>query len=116
MVKLTVLYNLPPGADEGRFLAWRLGDGQAANAASPGVIRTDFYRAVTTPLGEPRYRFVTEAVFATMADLEAAFFTPEAQAQLRDDLARIDEPVFLISEELASHEAPAAEARPGQGG
>lgn len=102
MVKLTVLYNLPPGADEERFLAWRLGEHQDANAAAPGVLRTDFYRAVPTIMGEPRYRFVTEAWFATMAELEAAFLTPEAQAQLQEDVAWIHEPVFLVSEELAS--------------
>jgi len=102
MVKLTVLYNLPAGADVERFLAWRTTEHQANNASMPGVLRTDFFMARPTQLGEPRYRFITEAYFATMADLEAAFFTPEAQAKLQNDLEWIDEPVFLVSEEVTA--------------
>ena len=37
-----------------------------------------------------------------MADLENAFFNAEAQAKLKRDLERIADPVFLISEEVAS--------------
>lgn len=100
MVKLTVLYNLPPGADVDRFLAWRTTEHQSSNAAMPGVIRTDFFRAYPTQLGDPRYQFITEAYFASIEDLEAAFFTPEAQAKLKKDLEWTHEPVFLISEEI----------------
>lgn len=102
MVKLTVLYNLPANADHEAFLAWRTGPHQASNAAAPGVLKTDFYRAVETPLGTPRYRYVTEAYFETLADLEAAFFSEEAQQQLEEDLKNIADPVFLISEEVVT--------------
>ena len=44
MVRLTVLYNLPEGADENAFLEWRLGEHQQENASMEGVIRTDFAR------------------------------------------------------------------------
>lgn len=105
MVKLTVLYNLPPGADVDRFLRWRTTEHQENNAAMPGVIRTDFFRAQPTQLGHPRYEFITEAYFASMEDLEAAFFTPEAQEKLQKDLEWTHEPVFLVSEEVtASHD------------
>jgi hypothetical protein len=73
----------------------------------PGVLRTDFYVARETPMGPPRYRYITEAYFATRADLDAAFFTDAAQAKLQRDLERIADPVFLISDEVVSSEGPA---------
>lgn len=104
MVKLTVLYNLPDGADHEAFLEWRTTTHQASNAAVPGVLRTDFYVAQPSPLGEPRYRYITEAYFETMEALQAALFTEQAQAELARDLERIAEPLFLVSEEVASSE------------
>lgn len=100
MVKLTVLYNLPEGADEDAFLKWRTTTHQTNNAAMPGVIRTDFYLATATPLGKPRYRYITEAYFEDMAALHQAFFSPEAQAGLQENLKRISDPLFLVSEEV----------------
>ena len=102
MVKLTVLYNLPDDADHEAILKWRTGEHQQANASMPYVIKTDFYRARKTALGEPRYRYITEAYFQTMEDLEASFFSPDAQAKLQEDIKRLKDPVFLVSEELAS--------------
>lgn len=110
MVKLTVMYNLPEGADHEAFLAWRTTTHQRSNAGMPGVLKTDFYAARETPLGPPRYRYITEAYFATMADLETAFFNDEAQAKLQRDLERIAEPVFLISEEVVNSEGGAGGA------
>lgn len=101
MVKLTVLYNLPEGADHEAFLEWRTNTHQADNAKPP-VIKTDFYVAKPTPMGEPRYRYVTEAYFPDMASLEASFFSEAAQEKLQKDLERIHEPVFLISEEVVT--------------
>ena len=102
MVKLTVMYNLPDGADHEAFLKWRTGPHQQSNAAMPGVLKTDFYVAKATQLGEPAYRYITEAYFETMADLEASFFSKQAQAKLREDIKRIKDPVFLISEEVST--------------
>lgn len=109
MVKLTVLYNLPDGADHEAFLAWRTTSHQQSNSGMPGVLRTDFYRACDTRLGAPEYRYITEVYFATMADLERAFFAPEAQAKLKRDLERIAEPVFLISELVIASDNTAAD-------
>lgn len=104
MVKLTVLYNLPEGADHEAFLKWRTTTHQTSNASMPGVIRTDFYVAKTTPMGEPKYRYITEAYYEDMETLERAFFAPTAQTKLAKDLERIDDPVFLISEEVITTE------------
>ena len=102
MVKLTVMYNLPEGADHEEFLRWRLGEHQQNNAAAPGLIKTDFYIARATHLGEPRYRYITEAYFESMADIEQGFLSDEGQAALQTHLGRIHEPVFLISEEAVT--------------
>ena len=101
MVKLTVLYNLPDGADPDAYLRWRTTTHQEANASVPGVLKTDFYVAKDTVLGTPKYRYITEAYFATMADLEAAVLTDEARARTQANLHRIADPVFLVSEEKA---------------
>jgi hypothetical protein len=104
MVKLTVLYNLHEGADNEAFIKWRVTEGQAENFAMPEVVKTDFYVAKETVLGVPKYRYITEAYFATMKDLENSFFQPDVQAKLKEDMKNLGEAVILISEELVSSE------------
>jgi hypothetical protein len=106
MVRLTVLYNLPPGADEEAFLAWRLGEHQRNNASRPGVLRTDFAVVESAwPRGaKPRHRFVTIAEWPDRETFEAAFYDPEALARFEENLKLLDDPVFLIGEVLASSE------------
>jgi hypothetical protein len=41
MVKLTVIYNLPPDADHEAFLHWRTTEHQAENMSLPGVIKRE---------------------------------------------------------------------------
>ncbi|MDZ4766665.1 MAG: hypothetical protein SGI73_19170 [Chloroflexota bacterium] len=107
MIRLTVLYNLPPGTDEDEFLRWRLGEHQQDNESMDGVVYTDFGRidsqwTATDSSAPPPYRFMTTAEWHDRAAFEAAFLTPEAQADLRGDLNRIADPVFLISEILVT--------------
>jgi hypothetical protein len=104
MIKLTILYNLHEGADNEAFIKWRVTEGQKENAESPGVLKTDFYVAKETVLGVPKYRYITEAYFATMKDLEDSFFQPDVQAKLKEDMKTLGEAVILISEEMASSE------------
>lgn len=106
MVKLTVLYNLPDQADHGEFMKWRTTTHQTSNASMPKVLKTDFYVARPTQMGRPAYTYITEAYFESLADLEAAFFSAEAQDKLQDDLKRIHDPIFLVSEEVVSTEHP----------
>ncbi|MFQ3566967.1 MAG: hypothetical protein SNJ59_08190 [Aggregatilineales bacterium] len=107
MIRLTVLYNLPPGVDETDFLRWRLGEHQQYNSSMEGVVRTDFARidARWTP-DDPQtsapYRFMTIVDWPDQASFERGFLDPQVQAQLADDLKRIDSPLFLISEVLAT--------------
>lgn len=102
MIRLTVLYNLPPGTSEAEFLHWRLTDHQAANAAIPGVVRTDFAQVVTRfPSEMPLpYRFMTIAEWEDREGFERGFYDPQVQAALIENLKKIADPLFLISEVL----------------
>jgi hypothetical protein len=103
MIRLTVLYNLPPGTDEAEFLVWRLGEHQESNASMPGVVRTDFARIDKGFPDDqpPRYRFMTTADWVDRESFEKSFYDPEMQATLKEDVKRITDSVFLISEILA---------------
>jgi hypothetical protein len=103
MVKLTVLYNLPVGADHDEFIRWRTTVHQEENMGVPGVVKSDFYvikDAWKAP--ENPYRYMTEAYWPDMDTFKAAFFNPEYQAQLAEALKKVADPLFLISEELMS--------------
>jgi hypothetical protein len=106
MVKLTVIYTLPPGADHEEFLRWRTTEHQRDNMATPGVIKSDFYVVKRGwPEAETGYRYLTEAYWPDMATFEKAFYDPGYQAELAESLKRIADPIFLISEEVLSEVA-----------
>lgn len=101
MVKLTVVYNLPPGADHEEFLKWRTTTHQKENMAIPGVIKTDFYVIKSAwKKDQAPYRYMTEAYFPDMKTFETTFYDPDYQAALAKSLERIADPLFLISEEV----------------
>lgn len=106
MVKVTVLYNLPPGTDEAEFVRWRSTTHHAANVARPGLVRSDFYRVLGTPQlpeqaeGEAPYRFVTEAYWPDLAAFRSAWNDPAEQARLVPAVAKIGDALFLLSEEV----------------
>jgi uncharacterized protein (TIGR02118 family) len=103
MIKLTVLYNLPPGADHEAFLHWRTTEHQAENMAMPGIIKSDFYVIKEAwQRAEAPYRYMTEAYFPDMETFRRSFFDPEYQAKLSESLKLIADPLFLISEEVPS--------------
>ncbi len=101
MVKLTVVYNLPPGADHEEFLKWRTTTHQKENMAIPGVVKTDFY-VIKSAWKKDRapYRYMTEAYFPDMETFQTTFYDPDYQAALAKSLERIADPLFLISEEV----------------
>ncbi len=114
MIKVTVLYNLPPGTDEDAFVRWRTTEHHAANIARPGVVRADFCRVLGTPRvgldrpasDAPPYRFVTESWWPTYEAFLASWEDPDEQARLVPAVARIADALFLVSEELQSYVAP----------
>ena len=103
MVKLTVIYNLPPGADHEEFLKWRTTEHQESNMSIPGILKSDFYIIKSSwKRAEVPYRYMTEAYFPDMETFEKSFFDFDYQARLAKSLERIADPLFLISEEVIS--------------
>ncbi len=111
MIKVTVLYNLTPETDEDEFVQWRTTDHHQANVSQPGVIKSDFYRIVGTPLVGPDrpasatapFRFVTEAYWESIESFNEAWNDPKYQQRLAPAVAKITDATFLISEEIQSH-------------
>lgn len=111
MVKVTVLYNLPPGTDEAAFMQWRKTTHHAANISRTGVARADFYRVIGTPaVGSDRpaavsapYRFVTESYWESVEAFESSWNDPTEQARLVPAVAKISDALFLVSEELQTY-------------
>ncbi len=113
MVKVTVLYNLPPGTDEEEFIRWRTTEHDAANNAQPGVVRSEFSRILGQPqIGDARpatasapYRFVTESWWESYESFLASWQRPEEQARLLPAVAKIADALFLVSEQLQVFDA-----------
>jgi len=113
MVKVTVLYNLPPGTDEDEFVRWRTTEHDAANNAQPGVVRSEFSRVLGQPhIGDARpatdiapYRFVTESWWESYESFLASWERPEEQARLVPAVAKIADALFLVSERLQAFDA-----------
>jgi uncharacterized protein (TIGR02118 family) len=104
MIKLTVLYNLPPGADHEEFLKWRTGPHQKQNVQMPGLLKTDFYAIFDSREGPPPYQYITELYFPDQETFENAFYDEAFQAGLDKSLERVADPVFLISREVLTEE------------
>lgn len=111
MIKVTVLFNLPPETDEEEFVRWRTTEHHQANISQPGVIKSDFYRIIGTPLIGPDrpvsarapFRFVTEAYWDSLDSFNAAWNDPNYQERLLPAVAKIADATFLVSEEIQSH-------------
>lgn len=108
MIRLTVLYNLPDGADEDEFLEWRLTDHQQDNQSMSGVLRTDFARVTDSwSHGDsPEYRFQTIAEWPDRETFEASFYADDVQAGLTENLKRLGDYTFLVSEVLTDSAKP----------
>ena len=104
MIRLVVMYNLPEGADESAFLDWRLNHHQASNSALAGVLRTDFAKVVKAWPEEvkPRFRFATILEWSNIVAFENAFYAPDVQMQLLENIKRLGEYEYSICEILTS--------------
>lgn len=101
MIKLTVVYNLPPGADREEFIQWRKTSHQQQNASMPGLIKTDFYLVQSAwRKDETPYHYMTEFYFPDKETFEKSFYDPDYQVKLAKSMERIVDPLFLISEEV----------------
>jgi uncharacterized protein (TIGR02118 family) len=112
--KITVIYNLPPGADEEEFVRWRTTVHHAANIKRAGVLTSDFYRIIgTPPVGEERpgsdtapYRFMTESWYNTLEEFRADWENEAEQARLVAAFTKIADPLVMISEEVQTYIKP----------
>ena len=104
MIKLTVLYNLPPAPDHEEILKWRTGPHQQSNVQMPGLLKTDFYAIFGSRQGPPPYRYITELYFPDQEAFEKAFYDEDFQARLDKSLERVADPVFLVSREVLTEE------------
>lgn len=108
MIRVIVLYNLPPGTDEAEFLKWRLGEHQQTNESIEGMEYTDFGRIEARWMPNDNthtqapHRFMTIVDFPDRETFEKSFYNPDSINELREDIKRIADPVFLISEILTS--------------
>ena len=102
MIRLTVLYNLPEDAVEEDFLTWRLSEHQETNEAMPGVVRTDFARITEIwPEGSlPSYRFQTTINWPDRESFDAGFHDEAVQAKLHENLKKLGDYSFTVSEIL----------------
>ena len=100
IIRLTVLYNLPEGADEEQFIQWRLTEHQQANQSMPGVTQTDFARVTQIwPDGAlPEYRFQTIVEWPDRESFELGFYNDKVQGELKENLKKLGEYSFLVSE------------------
>lgn len=101
MVKLTVMYNLPPEADHEEFIKWRTTEHQKENMEIPGVIKSDFYIIKEAwQRSDVPYRYMTEVYWPDMETFRESFFDPDYQTKLYESLKKISNPIFLISQEV----------------
>ena len=99
MIRLTVLYNLPPDQDEDEFLQWRLGEHQSANMSIEGVVASEFHKVLSDAAGAaPAYRFLTTLDWPDRESFEKGFYDPQVQAELEENLQKISGPLFIVSE------------------
>jgi hypothetical protein len=99
MIRLTVLYNLPPDQDEDEFLQWRLGEHQSANMSIDGVVASEFHKVLSDATGAaPAYRFLTTLDWPDRESFEKGFYDPQVQAELEENLQKISDPLFIVSE------------------
>ena len=103
MIRLTVLYNLPAGADEEAYVAWRLSAHADYIRKMPGVVKADFGRVVDQwSRGEAAgYRFQSTVEWPDRASFERAFYDGQAQADLEKNVEKIGDYKFLVTELLA---------------
>ncbi len=103
MIRLTVLYNLPPEQDEEEFLEWRLGEHQSSNMSIEGAVASQFHKVLSDDAGAaPAYHFMTTVDWPDRESFDKGFYDPQVQAEIKENLKKISDPVFLVSECLVS--------------
>ena len=76
---------------------------QEHNETMPGVIRTDFARITDSwPKGStPQYRFQTTVEWPDLESFNNGFYSDAVQAGLTENLKKLGDYAFIVSEVLA---------------
>jgi len=103
MIRLMVLYNLPPDADEAAFVAWRLSTHAEYIRTMPGVVNASFGRIVEEWSSGMAggYRFQSTVEWPDRPSFERAFYSDQAQADLKRNLEKLGDYRFIVTELLA---------------
>jgi hypothetical protein len=103
MIRLTVLYKLAEGADEEAYLAWRLSAHAEYIRQMPGVVEASFSRVLEQWSRGPTadYAFQSTVEWPDRGAFERAFYDERAQAELKENLKKLGDYKFLVSEIVA---------------
>lgn len=104
MIRLTVLYNLADDVDESEYIEWRLSSHKAYVDSMPGVLRSEFCRIDESwpeRVG-PNFRFQTTVDWPDRITYEQAFLNDQAQADLRENIKKLGDYLFVVSEVLSA--------------
>jgi hypothetical protein len=103
MIRLTVLYNLPAGADEKAYVAWRLSAHADYISRMPGVLRSSFGRVQDqwSNHAAPDFAFHSTVEWPDRPTFERAFYDSRAQADLTRNLGKLGDYRFIVTEILA---------------
>lgn len=103
MIRLTVLYNLAPAADQAAYVSWRLSAHAEYIRRMPGVVRASFGRVLEqwSSHAPVDYAFQSTVEWPDRETFERAFYADQAQADLKANLERIGDYKFIVSEIIA---------------
>jgi hypothetical protein len=103
MIRLTVLYNLAAGADAEAYVAWRLSAHADYIRKMHGVLCASFGRVQDqwSSHTSRQYAFQSTVEWPDRKTFEEAFHSEQAQADLKENLKKLGDYRFVVSEIIA---------------
>ena len=103
MIQLTVLYSLVEGSDPEAYVAWRLSAHADYIRQMPGVVRSSFGRVLEqwSSHAPVDYAFQSTVEWPDRPSFERAFYNDKSQADLKENLGKLGDYKFVVSEILA---------------
>lgn len=103
MIRLTVLYNLADGADPEAYVTWRLTSHADYIRTMPDVERANFGRIIDQwpDHATGHYAFQSTVEWPDRVTFERAFYDEQIQADLKENLKKLGNYKFIVSEVIA---------------
>ncbi len=103
MIRLTVLYDLAGGNDPEAYVAWRVSSHADYIRQMPGVLRASFGRILEqwSSHAPVNYTFQSTVEWPDRETFERAFYNDQAQADLKENLKKLGDYRFVVSEIIA---------------